>query len=155
MATLLEGDSLTDHLTEHTRTNTSQPGRGPGTAVGDEWHVLQILWSRKDISTQRGGPWVCAVSALLFKQILTYFANGFSLYWFNYYTFLYILVCCLYGFHCFANVILYHTKMKACHRSWTNVRYLFLKSFRFIYYYQGKAASAKYIFSLHNFFEKL
>ena len=40
---------VTDTLKEQTRTNMSQPGRRPGTAVGDEWHVLQALWSRKDI----------------------------------------------------------------------------------------------------------
>ena len=40
---------VTDHLTEQTRTNMSQPGRRRGTAVGDERHVLQALWSRKDI----------------------------------------------------------------------------------------------------------
>ena len=38
--------SLTDHLTEQMRTNMSQPGQRPGTAVGDERHVLQALWSR-------------------------------------------------------------------------------------------------------------
>ena len=43
----------------------SQPGRRPGTAVGDEQHVLQVLWSMKDILTLWGGPWVCAVSALV------------------------------------------------------------------------------------------
>ena len=32
---------------------------------GDEQHVLQALWSRKDILTLRGGPWVCAVSTLV------------------------------------------------------------------------------------------
>ena len=42
-------DWLTDHLTKQTRTNMSQPGRRPGTAVGDERHVLQTLWSRKFI----------------------------------------------------------------------------------------------------------
>ena len=36
-------------LTEQTRTNMSQPGRRPGTAVGYEWHILQTLWNRKDI----------------------------------------------------------------------------------------------------------
>ena len=40
---------LTDHFIEQTRTNMSQPGRRPGTVAGDEWHVLQALWSRKDI----------------------------------------------------------------------------------------------------------
>ena len=37
------------HLTERTKTNMSHPGRRPGTVVGDEQHVLQALWSRKDI----------------------------------------------------------------------------------------------------------
>ena len=35
------------------------------TAVGDERHVLLALWSRKDIQALQGGPWVCAVSALV------------------------------------------------------------------------------------------
>ena len=43
------GASLTDRFIEQTGTNMFQPGRRPGTAVGDEWHVLQALWSRKDI----------------------------------------------------------------------------------------------------------
>ena len=34
---------LTDRLTEQSRTNMSKPGRRPGTAVGDEHHVLQTL----------------------------------------------------------------------------------------------------------------
>ena len=43
----LVGGSLTDlHFIEQTRTNMSQPGQRPGTPVGDEWHVLQALWSR-------------------------------------------------------------------------------------------------------------
>ena len=33
----------------------SLPGQRPGTAVGDEQHVLQAWWSRKDILTLRGG----------------------------------------------------------------------------------------------------
>ena len=37
------------HFIEQTRTNMSQPGQRPGTAVGDEQHVLQLWWSRKDI----------------------------------------------------------------------------------------------------------
>ena len=41
--------SLTDHFNEQTRTNMSQPGRRLGTAIGDERHVLQTLWSMKDI----------------------------------------------------------------------------------------------------------
>ena len=40
---------VTDHLTEQTRTNMSQPVQSPGTAVGNERHVLQALWSRKNI----------------------------------------------------------------------------------------------------------
>ena len=44
-----EDHSLTDHRTEQTRTNMSQPGRRPGTAVGDERNVLQALWSKRDI----------------------------------------------------------------------------------------------------------
>ena len=58
------------YLTEQTRTNMSQSGRRPGTAVGDELHVLQALWSRKDILTLRGGPWVCAVLALVFGRVV-------------------------------------------------------------------------------------
>ena len=58
-------DSLTHHLTEQTRTNMSQPGRRPGTAVGNEQHVLQALWSRKEILTLQGKLWVCAVLALV------------------------------------------------------------------------------------------
>ena len=34
-------------------------------AVGDVRHVLQTLWSRKDIKTLQVGPWVCALSALV------------------------------------------------------------------------------------------
>ena len=34
------------HLKLQTRSNMSQSGRRPGTAVGDEWHVVQALWSR-------------------------------------------------------------------------------------------------------------
>ena len=49
----------------------SKPGQRPGTAVGDERHVLQPLLSRKDILTLRGGPWVCAMSALVFKYFNT------------------------------------------------------------------------------------
>ena len=60
------GGSLSNRLTEQTRTNMSQPGRRPGIAVGDEQHFLQALWSSKDILKLRGGPWVCAVSALVF-----------------------------------------------------------------------------------------
>ena len=37
------------HLKLQTRTNMSQPGRSPGTDVGDKQHVLQAWWSRKDI----------------------------------------------------------------------------------------------------------
>ena len=48
----------------------SQPGRRPGTVVGDEQHVLQALWSMKDILTLRGGPWVCAVSALVLVNLI-------------------------------------------------------------------------------------
>ena len=36
-------------LTEQKRTNMSQPSQRPGTAVGNEQHVLQALCSRKDI----------------------------------------------------------------------------------------------------------
>ena len=43
----------------------SQPGLRPVTTADDEWHVLQALWSRKDILILRGGPWVRAVSALV------------------------------------------------------------------------------------------
>ena len=42
----------------------SQSGWRPGTAVANERYVLLALWSKKDISTLGGGPWVCAVSAL-------------------------------------------------------------------------------------------
>ena len=41
--------SLTENLMEQTRTNMSQPGQRPGIAVGNGRHVLQALWSRKDI----------------------------------------------------------------------------------------------------------
>ena len=41
--------SLTDCFIEQTRTNMFQAGRWPGTAVGDERHVLQALWIRKGI----------------------------------------------------------------------------------------------------------
>ena len=54
------------YFIEQMRTNMSQPGRRPGTALGDKSHVLKALLSRKDILTLRGGPWVCAVSALVF-----------------------------------------------------------------------------------------
>ena len=36
-------------IIEQTRTNMSQPGRRLGTHVGNECHVLQALWSRKDV----------------------------------------------------------------------------------------------------------
>ena len=49
VATLLEGHWLSDHFNEQTKTNMSQPGRRPGTAIGDERYVLQALLSRKDI----------------------------------------------------------------------------------------------------------
>ena len=55
----------------------SQAGRRPGTAVGDERHVLKALWSRKYIQALRGGPWVCAVSALvLLNSFRITFANN-------------------------------------------------------------------------------
>ena len=57
----------------------SQPGQRPGTAVGDERvHILQTWWSRKDIKTLRGGPWVCAVSALVILILPINFYGGFS-----------------------------------------------------------------------------
>ena len=40
---------ISNHITEQTRTNMSQPSRGPGTVLGDEQHFLQALWSKKDI----------------------------------------------------------------------------------------------------------
>ena len=43
----------------------SSPAEPPGTTVGNERHVPQALWSRKGILTLRGGPWVCAVLALV------------------------------------------------------------------------------------------
>ena len=46
---------LIHHITEQTRTNMFQPGRRPGTSIGDEQHFLQALWSRKDILTLRVG----------------------------------------------------------------------------------------------------
>ena len=55
------GGSRIDHLTEQTRTNMSQPRQRPGTAVGDERHVLETLW-------RVGWPWVCAVSALVLEK---------------------------------------------------------------------------------------
>ena len=73
------GGSLSNHLTEQTRTNMSQPGRRPGTAVGDEQHVLQALWSRKNILTLRGGPWVCAMSALVYTLFNSLFFSLFLL----------------------------------------------------------------------------
>ena len=48
VATLLHPNSLIIY-SEQTRTNMSQPGRRPVTAIGNERHVLQTLWSRKDI----------------------------------------------------------------------------------------------------------
>ena len=60
-----EDHSLTNHQTEQTRKNISQPVQRPGTTVDDERHVLEVLTSRKDILTLLGGPWVCAVSALV------------------------------------------------------------------------------------------
>ena len=46
---------LTDHLTEQTRKNMSQPGPRLGTTVGDERHVLQALWSRNKPAVQAAG----------------------------------------------------------------------------------------------------
>ena len=43
------GRSLTHHFIEQMRTDIHQPGQRPGTTVGDERHVLQASWSRKDI----------------------------------------------------------------------------------------------------------
>ena len=37
-------------------------------SVGDEQHVLHVLWSRRDIWTLWGGPWVCAVLALVLSD---------------------------------------------------------------------------------------
>ena len=37
------------HFIEQTRTIMFQTGQRPGTTVGDEWHILKALWSRKDI----------------------------------------------------------------------------------------------------------
>ena len=51
----------------------SQPGQRLGTALGNEQHVLQALWSSKYILTLGGGLWVCAVSALVlpFPYLIT------------------------------------------------------------------------------------
>ena len=42
-------------LKTETRTNMFQPGRRPGTAKGDERHVLQALWSRNKPAAQAAG----------------------------------------------------------------------------------------------------
>ena len=41
---------MTDHFTEQTRTNMSQPGRRPGTLL----HVLQASWSRNNTGWAMG-----------------------------------------------------------------------------------------------------
>ena len=57
------------HFIEQTRTNMSQLVRRPGTAVGDERHILKALWSRKGIYTLQGGLWVCAMPALVLDEL--------------------------------------------------------------------------------------
>ena len=47
-----------------------QSGLRPGTAVGDERHVLQALLSGINIKTLLVGPWICAVSALVQNLLL-------------------------------------------------------------------------------------
>ena len=55
------GGSLSHHLTEQTRTNMSQPGRRPCTAVGDERvHILQTGWTNMSQPSQR--RWTCPYS---------------------------------------------------------------------------------------------
>ena len=47
----------------------SQSGRRPGATVGNERvHILEMWWSRKYIQTLQGGPWVCAVLALVLTK---------------------------------------------------------------------------------------
>ena len=55
----------------------SQPSRRPGIPVGDERHILEALWSSKNILTLRGGPWVWAVSGLG-SCLCSLFSLGFS-----------------------------------------------------------------------------